>query len=336
MKIIDRKFLNTQTTTCHASTIAFFKDKPVFAWFGGSREGQPDSSIYVQYDGEIKCKIGARIAHWNPILFTIGEELFLSYKIGEFCDRWTTFILNITDIDHIDRSKAQMLPAGLNFCVKTKPIMNGNVLHCGSSVETKLDWTSYEETYEYGKGKFVFIERSKPLTAPKKEVEVEGRYFGEKKKFISQGIIQPSLWQDDQGLMHAFFRSSRGLGFIYYSFCNASSWGDGEWKKPVPTKLLNPNSGVDTVYYDGKLFLVYNPSDKNRYPLIIREMDTNDDDYMNNGKEIVITEDIERSEGTHSRELSYPYMIEEDGKLHLVYTYGRSKIEYVVIDLEGK
>ena len=87
MKIIDRKFLDTSTPTCHASTIAFFHDEPVFAWFGGRREGQPHSSIYIQYDGEVKRKIGGTMAHWNPILFTIEDELFLPYKIGTFCDR---------------------------------------------------------------------------------------------------------------------------------------------------------------------------------------------------------------------------------------------------------
>jgi len=337
MKIIDRKFLNVPTPTCHASTIAFFKGKLAFAYFGGVREGAPDSTIYIGYDGEIKHTIGGNVAHWNPILFTIKDELFLSYKIGEFCDRWTTFILNITDVDNIDKSKAQIIPAGLNFCVKTKPIIDsGGLIHCGSSVETRLDWTSYEEVYKYEDGEFVFVERSKPLTISKKEIEVKGvnRFTGKEVTawIVPQGIIQPSLWKDENGTMNAFFRSSKGLGLIYHSACESSSWGDGEWSKPAPTSYSNPNSGMDTVYLNKRLFLVYNPSKTLRKPLSIVEVK----DLNETVDEIVITESIPYSEKTHSRELSYPYMIANDGKLHLVYTYGRSKIEYVVIEVDDE
>ncbi|TRZ80713.1 hypothetical protein D4R86_03895 [bacterium] len=331
MKIIDRKFLNVPTPTCHAATIAFFKDKLAFAYFGGVSEGAPDSTIYIGYDGEIKHTIGGNVAHWNPILFTIEDELFLSYKIGDFCDRWCGYILNITDIDNIDKSKAQIIPAGLNFCVKTKPIVDSNgLMHCGSSVETRLDWTSYEEVYKYEKGKFVFVERSMPLTIPKKKCIALNRYTGEKIETYSQGIIQPSLWQDEYGSFHAFFRSSRGIGKIYYASKDISSWcDDWEWTKPVPTILPNPNSGIDTVYYKNKLFLVYNPSNINRYPLVLSEIKGVDKTV----DELIITEDISSKERTHSKELSYPYMIENGGKLHLVYTYGRSKIEYVIISI---
>ena len=54
MEIISREFLNTETRTCHASTIEFHKNHPVFAWFGGTKEGLPDSTIYIQYKGKVK------------------------------------------------------------------------------------------------------------------------------------------------------------------------------------------------------------------------------------------------------------------------------------------
>ena len=333
MNIIDREFLEVCTPTCHASTIAFYKNNPVFSWFGGKREGLPDSSIYVQHAGGIKnLGTGKQMAYWNPILFTIEDELFLSYKRGDFCDRWQTYILNISDIDNdfnLVESKAQIIPAGLNFCVKTKPIISSaGFITCGSSVETKDDWTSYIETYEYKDGKFVFDERSKPLTVEKKSYSYEHPWYGEITGLTS-GIIQPSVWKDKESRYHAFFRSSRGLGKIYYSTEKNHSWRDGVWSDPEPTKLENPNSGIDTVYMDGRLFLVYNPSEKSRIPLMLSELD----EEFNVVDEIIISESILKKEKTATGELSYPYMVENNGKIHLVYTYGRSKIEHVTIEV---
>lgn len=346
MKIVDRRFLDIPTKTCHASTVAMWKGKPIFAWFGGIREGRPDSSIYVEYDGELLFKISGDTAHWNPILFTVKDELFLSYKIGQFCDRWQTYILNITDLDAVSRLKkgeftkeAQIIPAGLNFCVKTKPIIDGyGFIYCGSSVETQLDWASYVECYKYVDNKFIFVGRSAPLAIPKQEVKISRTSLYSDRitttTSLSQGIIQPSLWKDDNDLLHAFFRSSRGLGKIYYAF---EVEGDDipmlDWHEPFATALDNPNSGIDTIYYRNELFLVHNPSSTNRKPLVLSRLGL--DGFEDVKDEIVIREEVDDNDRTTSRELSYPYMVVHDGLFHLTYTYGRSGIEYVVIDPEN-
>jgi predicted neuraminidase len=130
--------------------------------------------------------------------------------------------------------------------------------------------------------------------------------------------------------MNAFFRSSGGLGKIYYSFSNNET--NDIWYPPRPTHFENPNSGIDCVYTnDKRLFLVYNPSDKNRFPLVINELEDNMFTVID---EIVITEKIPEKEHTLTPELSYPYMIVNHGKLHLVYTWGRGKIEYCVISVD--
>jgi len=334
MKIIDRKFLSSKTRSCHASTISFYQDKPVFAWFGGQREGLPDSSIYVEYNGQVQT-LGANInvAYWNPILFTVENKLFLAYKMGEFCDRWTTYIRNISEIgttNGLNKYKSKIIPAGLNFCVKTKPIVDGKYIHCGSSVETVEDWTSYIEVYEYKDGEFEFCHRSQPLTIDKKLGTYVHPYFGKQTK-MSQGIIQPSLWKEEDGSWNAFFRSSRGVGKIYHSK-GKCLYGEGElwaveWLRPTPTEFDNPNASVDTVYFDGRLFLVYNPSEEYRHPLWVVELDKE----FNAVDMVKINESVRENHTTHTSELSYPYMIEYGGELHLTYTYGRSRIEYVTI-----
>jgi len=343
MKIVNREFLDVTTSSCHASTMVFYKGKPAFAWFGGTREGDPDSSIYFQYGtaGEPCRLFGGREAHWNPILFVVDDKLFMSYKIGEFCDRWQTFIVDITNaiLTEVKLTEAkpkedlcQFLPAGLNFCVKTKPIIDGNRVYCGSSVETRYDWTSYIEEYEYQEDKgFVYASRSNPLTADKKNVKVRTLFGYPPREIITKGLIQPSIWlNDDKTEMHAYMRASTGLGKIYHSSSMVSSWDAFDfrvWSEPEATQLFNPNSGMDVVQLNGKTYLVYNPDERKRAPLVLAQV-SEEHEVID---QITIRDEVE--EITNSPELSYPYMIENDGVLHLVYTYGRSKIEHVQIQV---
>lgn len=328
VKIIDRKFLNVSTLTCHASTMAFYQNEPVFAWFGGIREGASDSSIYIQcHEKVFKMDHADQVPRWNPILFSYQDHLFLFVKIGIFCDRWQTLIYDISDIFdekfNVSKIPYQILPAGLNGPVKTKPIADNNgIIYCGSSVETILDWTAYIESYKFKKGQFVFHDRSRPLTVPK--ITYNDLYYGKRQ---TNGIIQPSLWFDSRGVIHAFFRSSTGLGRIYYSFKDHKTWTN-----PEATDFENPNSGVDTVYTSKKLYLVYNPSELHRYPLVIKQLNDN----FKTVDEITVTdlEELEKQKKLYSKELSYPYIIENDNKLYLTYTYGRSKCEYVVVSMD--
>jgi len=343
MEITSRRFLDTPTNSVHAVTIEFWEGHPVFSWFGGSREGAQDVSIYLHNlndDGK-NIIIGSRdtVPRWNPILFSHKDRLWLFYKAGTFCDRWQTFINDITDWDNdiLEREiqeTAQVLSAGLNGPVKTRPVEIGESVLCGSAVETFHDWTSYMEEYKVT-DQWEFIERSKPLGVREKEI-YQDPFNGRIR--ISMGIIQPSIWQDEDG-MHAFFRSSGGLSGIYYSKClSSTSSGTDEWTEPVATNLPNPNSGVDTVYHNDKLYLVSNPDPIMRQPLVIQEIEKVSDSEWKVVDEIVIREDIEEEDKFGpghciSTELSYPYMVENEGSLHLVYTYGRSRAEYLTISI---
>jgi len=330
MQITDREFLDVTTPSCHAGTLCFYKDVPIYAWFGGTIEGSPDSSIYIQCKDKIHI-IGDKdqLPRWNPILFAYKDELYLFVKVGIFCDRWCTQIYKISNIldDSFDINKleCQILSAGLNGPVKTKIIVNkgpvSNLIHCGSSVENILDWTSYIESYMIKDGQFIFRDRSKPLTVPKKIYN--DPYYGKRQ---TMGIIQPALFFNGKELS-AFFRSSRGLGKIYYSSSYKNDLGSLVWPDPVETKFDNPNSGIDVVNIKDRIFLVHNPSAISRSPLVISELDKG----FNVIDEIVVREKVEGI--TKSPELSYPYLIENDNKLHLVYTHGRSKIENVTIEI---
>ncbi|MFA5313827.1 MAG: exo-alpha-sialidase [Methanomassiliicoccales archaeon] len=340
MKILERRFIDfdcpsqfpkRKPQSVHAASVEFLEDdEPYFACFGGIREGTPDVAIYVHHKGK-NIIIGAEddIPRWNPILFNLNEKLYLIEKKGLFCDRWQTQIHDLTNVDFSKgiswKSNIINIPAGLNAAVKTKPIIVNGLIYCGSSVETMWDWTSYVEVYS---DLFDYKFRSKPLTVAKKRYT---SFCGTQN--LTQGIIQPSLWYDGVK-MHAFFRSSKGLGYIYHSVCDSDDQLTGQyfngWSKPKATELENPNSGIDTVFYKDRLFLVYNPNKFVRMPLMVSQLDSNSFAVEDS---LEVTKAASVEDGILTGELSYPYMVERDGKLHLVYTYGRTKIEYVVIEI---
>lgn len=333
MKIQKRQDLKVTTQTCHASTIAFYKDEPVFAWFGGYKEGSIDCSIYVQYKDKIwNVGYNTPYAMWNPILFLVDDKLFLFVKKGEFCDRWQTYLYDISGIDvpkfDIERDVIPViLPAGLNGPVKTKPVIYNNEIYCGSSVETRFNWSAYIESYDKN---WNYIYRSEPLTASlaASSTPILNSYGIP----VAIGLIQPTLWLDKFNQLNAFFRSSHGLNKIYHSSCQGNSLVPdhfhSDWTKPVPTALNNPNSGMDVVYHKERLFLAYNPDASRRFPLVVAELDVNFD---------VINEvTIEKTPDNYcySPEFSYPYLIEHDDLLHLTYTHCRTGIKHCIIDPE--
>lgn len=91
--------------SCHASTIVETKSGMVAAWFGGTKESDPDVGIWLSRleDGKWTAPVevvngvqkhpaeGApkRYACWNPVLFQPkGGPLMLFYKVGPTPRTW--------------------------------------------------------------------------------------------------------------------------------------------------------------------------------------------------------------------------------------------------------
>lgn len=354
MEIINRYFIkDIITNSCHASSIVFYKNKLYTAWFGGSYEGCNDVCIYINNGNETK-KIGNNINQpcWNPVLFVYDDDLYLFYKIGAFCDRWQTLVarldenLNLLDLP-------QMLPAGLNGPVKTKPLRVENDIYCGSSFETQFDWSSYVEIYQIKNHRWHLKSRSNPLNTPK--VTYKGS-SGQKK--TSLGLIQPALWKNNEtNTIHMFLRSSFGLPELYYSAIISNN--DPFIKKsnyilPLPINNIdNPNSSVDVTFVNNRLFLICNPNSLERSPLVIYEIkpfqifspifkvvakEKKENQASSWSLELDIISKIEIGNilnvlGCNTTELSYPYMIEHNGDLYISYSFGRSKIEICTVKI---
>src|SRR5207247_3577297 len=98
--------------SAHASTIVETRDGLVAAWFGGTRERNPDVGIWVsRHDGtqwsapvEVANGVqpdGTRHPCWNPVLFQPANgPLVLFYKVGPSPSEWWGLVRTSTARGH--------------------------------------------------------------------------------------------------------------------------------------------------------------------------------------------------------------------------------------------
>lgn len=304
--------------SCHAATIAETPGGLVAAWFGGTKERNPDVEIYVsrlvnnKWTAPVSVANGIqndslRLPTWNPVLYQVPNgELILFYKIGPKPSAWWGMIKTSKD-GGVTWSAATKMPEGYIGPVKNKPVLLSNgKLFCPSSKEGN-GWTiHFEVTPDFGKTwKTVGpINGGKELPA-----------------------IQPSLLVHGNGKLQIIARSkSRAL---------VESWSsdNGEtWKALAKTNLPNNNSGTDAVTLkDGRQLLVYNhvlpPADAKNGKGARTPLNVSISKDGKNWEAALVLEDSDISQ------YSYPSVMQSaDGMVHIVYTWRRKKIKYVKVD----
>ena len=296
------------TPSSHASTIAETGSGLVAAWFGGTAERNPDVGIWISTrsrrgwsapkevaNGEQDD--GKRLPCWNPVLFQSKEKpLLLFYKIGASPATWWGMMMSSSD-DGQTWSQPRQLPNRIFGPIKNKPVefADGTLL-CGSSTEHNGWRVHFEWTHDYGR------------TWVRTPAINDGAAFG---------VIQPGLLKMGDWAVEALMRSSRGQ--IYVSRLASR---DGLWSRPEPTKLPNPDSGLDAVTLrDGRHLLVYNHTTQGRSPLNVA--------ISTNGTDWQAAFVMESEPG----EYSYPAVIQsDDGLVHITYTWKRQRIKHVALD----
>lgn len=311
-------FKNASFPESHAATIAETPKGLIAAWFGGTKERNPDVEIWISRregdkwtrpvsvaDGIVNDTL--RYACWNPVLFQVpGGDLLLFYKTGPNVAKWKGWMK--CSADHgITWTKAEALPEGLIGPVKNKPVLLSNgILLAPSSMESDGWKIHFEISNDLGKTwkKIGPINDGKTINA-----------------------IQPSILVYKNGKLQILARSKNRALIESWSSDNGTTWTE-----LAPTNLPNNNSGTDAVSLkNGMQLLIYNhvlPPDsaKNgkgaRTPLNLA--------YSKDGKTwyaALILEDSPISQ------YSYPSIIQSsDGMVHVVYTWRREKIKYVKID----
>jgi predicted neuraminidase len=292
---------------CHASTIAATPRGLVAAWFGGTREKNPDVGIWVARRGKSGWSQVVEVANgvqskdkrfpcWNPVLFQPPQgPLLLFYKVGPSPRAWWGMLITSNDGGKT-WSKPRRLPDGIAGPIKNKPVLlaDGTLL-CGSSTED-VGWRLHmESTKDFGK------------TWTRSAVLNDGKTFG---------AIQPTIILHGKALK-ILCRSRQGQVVE-----STSLDGGKSWSKLAATSLPNPNSGIDAVTLkDGRSLLVYNHTKRGRSPLNVA--------VSRDGvswKSALILED-------QPGEYSYPAVIQSaDGLVHITYTWKRQRVKHVVLD----
>lgn len=315
--VVKQEFLYEKASfpSCHSATLVETPTGLVAAYFGGTKERDPDVEIYISrlVNGKWLAPVsaadgvqkdGTRLPTWNPVLYQIPKgDLILFYKIGPKPSEWWGMMKTSKDGGKT-WSVAKKMPEGYIGPVKNKPILlnNGN-LFAPSSKEGNGWKIHFEVTKDNGKT----WRTIGPIDGP----EINA--------------IQPSILQHGNGKLQILARTRNRAIVESWSLNNGETWSP-----LAKTTLPNNNSGTDALTMkNGKHVLVYNhvlpPGDLAkgaRTPLNVS--------ISNDGKNwsaALILEDSPISQ------YSYPAVIQTaDGMLHFIYTWRREKIKHVVVD----
>lgn len=308
------------TPEVHASTVAESGNNVVAAWFGGTKEKNKDVGIWVALRSNGTWSIpvevangiqadGSRFPCWNPVLYKPNDEpLILFYKVGPSPQTWWGLYMTSED-NGATWSEPVKLPEGILGPIKNQPIQlaDGTLLSPSSTESESEGWQIHLE-----------ISRDSGRTWSKTPSLNNPAEFG---------AIQPAILNYGKGRLQLLSRTQNQV-----IAQNWSADGGQTWSKMTPTYLPNPNSGIDGVSLtDGRQLLVYNPAGKNwgdRVPLSIA-ITRDGENWMRALDLEPVTETTDRE----GEEYSYPTVIQSaDGKVHIVYTWNRKTVKYVVLD----
>ncbi len=339
VKNLVREFIvgdNREFDSGHASTLVQMADGNILAsWFGGSWEKGPDVAIWVarringRWEKPRKLIDVRGVAMWNPVLFRKEDgSIILFYKVGETIPVWKTWFVESYNNGETFTNPQELVPgdeSGGRGPVKNKPIYlaDGTIL-APASLEGGT-WDAFVDISN-DNGKTWTPSELVPVRRSSYDIQMLHRPYN-KYYLFGKGVIQPTLWQDKEGDVHMFLRSTSSRIFRSDSKDGGKTWGIA-----YDTGLPNNNSGIDLVRMpDGDIILVYNPRENlpnyykgPRTPLVVAISQDNGETF----NELIA---LEEGDG----HFSYPSVIcNEQGEVMVTYTWNRKTIVFCKLEIE--
>lgn len=320
----------------HAVSVVELPDARLRAfWFGGSREGARDVSIYssvlppggTRWSDPVVAVERARAAAdlgrplrklGNPVAAMVGDRLWLFY-VSVSVGGWSGSAINATWSDDMGStwSLSQRLVcspfANLSTLVKAPPVDFG---------EGYLGLPVYHEMV----AKFPQILR---IDCSGDRPRVEGR-----ETLPGAGdTIQPWMVPGRGGSAVAFLRRAGGRDLSVH--VTRTTDGGGTWSEPIPCgDLANPGAAVAAADLGaGSILLAFNDTERGRHDLSLAVTHNEGLTWQRLGS----VEDERRrpdEENEERLEYSYPWLLRtRGGEIHLFYTWNRRQIRHLRVSV---
>ncbi|HMH18876.1 MAG TPA: sialidase family protein [Burkholderiales bacterium] len=314
---------NSTTASVHSAAAAEISGGRLRAfWYGGSREGASDVSIYTSV-------YAPREGSWSPEHVVVNREFaqrhlrryirklgnpvvgrdrsgrlclfFVSVSVGG----WAGSAINEMVSD--DEGETWSPPRRLI----TSPFFNISTLVKGAPLQFS-DGAMGLPVYHEFLGKFGELLR----------LDAEGRVIRKTRlswgKSSLQPVIVPRSATEAVGLMRYAGDPPDRILVI------RTNDGGAHWSEPVKTELPNPNAAIASVLLaGGDLLLAFNNAEENREDLSLALSA----DFGNKWRLVRKLEP--GSPPAPVSEYSYPWMMQDQaGDIHVLYTWGRSRIKH--------
>jgi predicted neuraminidase len=329
------QLLPSGTLSVHSATAVELRDGRLRAfWYGGTREGASDVAIYTSV-------YSPKEETWSPERAVMTRELaqrhlrrhvrklgnpvagrdpagriwlfFVSVSVGG----WAGSAINA--VVSTDEGETWGAPRRLI----ASPFFNVSTLVKGPPVPLS-DGTIALPAYHEFLGKFGELLR----------VDADGRVMGKTRLSWGKSSLQPVIVPRSETEAVAFMRYA-GDPPARVLVIRTNDAG-AHWTAPVKTALPNPNSAVGSVLLaGGPLVLAFNNAEENRESLSLALSGDFGDSWR------VVRQLEGESLPTHAPvpEYSYPWIMQDrSGDVHVLYTWGRSRIKHAVFNrawLEG-
>lgn len=318
-------FLPQPTPSAHSVSLVDLGNGRIgAAWFGGTREGADDVGVWFSIfsnnhwgrASEIVNRVNtqAEVARFvrkigNPVLWRAPDGLLHLFFVSVSYGGWAG-----SSINH-----KISLDGGMNWQAArrlvTSPFLNLSTLVRGAPL-TLSDGSVALPVYHEFISKFPEWLHLAP----------GGTVIGKRRMDHGHKTLQPSVAALDA--RHALAVLRYGGPSPARIWATATRDGGLKWEPARALPLANPNAGVALARLsDGRLLLVYNPTESNRNRLGLAVS-------ADGGATWRPSRMLEDSADT-ANEYSYPSILQAaDGHIHVAYTYRREAIKHVAFTPE--